>query len=92
MKSESISDTFKRLQKPESMSSKIWDQSIEVDYEILSKATDLVAELKKHSVSNWKVKNNKHKLIHELDYMLETKYEMLAAIRVVEKIEEKEKK
>ena len=77
--------------KPESMSSKIWTESIDLDYRILSKATDLVAELKKHSISNWKVKNNKHKLIHELDFMLESKYELLAALTVVEKIEESKK-
>ena len=77
--------------KPESMSSKIWTESIDLDYRILSKATDLVAELKKHSISNWKVKNNKHKLIHELDFMLESKYELLAALTVVEKIEETKK-
>ena len=73
------------------MSSKIWTESIDLDYRILSKATDLVAELKKHSISNWKVKNNKHKLIHELDFMLESKYELLAALTVVEKIEESKK-
>ncbi len=72
------------------MSDRILSDSIDLDYKILHKATQLVEALKKHKISNWKTKNNESTLIIELDILLDEKYEHLAALEVVEALEKKE--
>ena len=76
--------------KKESMSNRILLDSIDLDYKILHKATQLVEALKKHKISDWKTKNNESTLIVELDILLDDKYEHIAALEVVEALEKKE--
>ena len=45
--------------KKESMSDRILSDSIDLDYKILHKATQLVEALKKHKISNWKTKTKR---------------------------------
>lgn len=72
------------------MSNRILLDSIDLDYKILHKATQLVEALKKHKISDWKTKNNESTLIVELDILLDDKYEHIAALEVVEALEKKE--
>ena len=81
---------MKSKTKKESMTDKIFSESVELDYKILDKAAQLVEALKKHKISNWKTKNNEHALIIELDILLDDKYQHLAALEVVEELEKKE--
>jgi len=76
--------------KKESMSDRIFEKSIELDFKILDKAAQLVEALKKHKISSWKTKNNESTLIIELDLLLDEKYQHFAALEVVEEIEKKE--
>ena len=75
--------------KKESMSDKIWEKSIDLDYKILDKATQLIEALKKHKIADWKTKDNESTLIIELDLLLDSKYQHLAALEVVEELEKK---
>tara|TARA_R110002012_G_scaffold49353_1_gene127665 strand:- start:1408 stop:1659 length:252 start_codon:yes stop_codon:yes gene_type:complete len=76
--------------KKESMSNRIFLESVDLDYKILDKATQLIEALKKHKISSWKTKNNEHALIIELDILLDEKYEHIAALNVVEELEKRE--
>ena len=76
--------------KKESMSDRIFSDSIDLDYKILDKAIQLVEALKKHKISSWKTKNNESTLIIELDILLEDKYQTIAALEVVEALEKRE--
>ena len=76
--------------KKESMSNRIFEKSIDLDFKILDKAAQLVEALKKHKISSWKTKNNESTLIIELDLLLDDKYQHLAALEVVEELEKKE--
>tara|TARA_R110000824_G_scaffold277381_1_gene465603 strand:+ start:381 stop:632 length:252 start_codon:yes stop_codon:yes gene_type:complete len=76
--------------KKESISDRIFLESVDLDYKILDKAAQLVEALKKHKISNWKTKNNESTLIIELDILLDDKYQHLAALEVVEELEKKE--
>ena len=69
------------------MSNRIFMDSIDLDYKIFEKVSDLIDALKKHKVSNWKTKDNQHKLIHEVDFLLTSKYAHMTALDVVEEIE-----
>jgi hypothetical protein len=77
--------------KKELMSNRIFSDSIDLDYKIFEKVSDLIEVLKKHKVSNWKTKDNQHKLIHEVDFLITSKYAHMTALDVVEEIEKKEK-
>ena len=76
--------------KKESISDRIFLESVDLDYKILDKAAQLVEALKKHKISSWKTKNNESTLIIELDILLDDKYQHLAALEVVEELEKKE--
>ena len=72
------------------MSNRIFEKSVDLDYKILDKATQLVEALKKHKIADWKTKDNESTLIIELDILLDDKYQHLAALEVVEELEKKE--
>tara|TARA_R110002110_G_scaffold92930_1_gene242293 strand:+ start:233 stop:484 length:252 start_codon:yes stop_codon:yes gene_type:complete len=76
--------------KKESMSDRILSDSIDLDFKILDKSTQLVEALKKHKISSWKTKDNESTLIIELDILLDDKYQHLAALEVVEELEKRE--
>ena len=76
--------------KKESMSDRIFEKSIDLDYKILDKATQLVEALKKHKIADWKTKDNESTLIIELDILLDDKYQTIAALNVVEALEKRE--
>ena len=76
--------------KKETMSDKIFKDSIELDYQIFEKTMDLIIALKKHKISNWKTKNNEHALIIEVDQLLTAKHEHNIAWEIVEEIEKNE--
>ena len=67
---------------------KVFSDSIDMDYKIFEKVSDLITALKKHKISDWKVKDNQHKIIHEIDYLITSKYEHMTALEVLENLKE----
>ena len=65
---------------------KVFSDSIDMDYRIFEKVSDLIEALKKHKISDWKVKDNQHKLIHEIDFLITSKYEHMTALEVLENL------
>ena len=65
---------------------RIFNDSIDMDYKIFEKVSNLIEALKKHKISDWKVKDNQHKLIHEIDFLITSKYEHMTALEVLENL------
>ena len=65
---------------------KVFTDSIDMDYKIFEKVSDLIQALKKNKISDWKVKDNQHKLIHEIDFLITSKYEHMTALEVLENL------
>jgi hypothetical protein len=57
------------------------------ELDIFEKMYDLIEELKKDKISDWKSKNSQHKLIHELDWALFRRMELISAWTITEEFE-----
>ena len=75
--------------KKQKVSQKIFDHQLNYDDEIFEKIYDLIQILKKDKISEWKTKNNQHKLIHELDHALYRRHELISAWMIAEEFEGK---
>ena len=71
---------------------RIFSDSIDMDYKIFEKVSDLIEALKKNKISDWKVKDNQHKLIHEIDFLITSKYEHMTALEVLDNLQKDLKK
>ena len=71
---------------------KVFSDSTDMDYKIFEKVSDLIEALKKNKISDWKVKDNQHKLIHEIDFLITSKYEHMTALEVLDNLQKEMEK
>jgi hypothetical protein len=77
------------MSKTKTISDKIFEEQMNQEEQIFDKVYDLIKALKEDKISNWKVKGNQHKLIHELDNLLFQRHESMCAHSVVDRLESK---
>ena len=79
------------MNKKQKLSEEIFNQQLDQEFEIFDKLFNLLEALKKDKISDWKVKGNQHKQIHELDFALSRRNELLCAFSIVDDIEKNQK-